>query len=95
MSYIQDLVFDALKIDQSFVRKLPGDRQSAAISNAIIAMGRTLGKTVIAEGIETREQLDCLIDMGCVVGQEYLFSRPLAPDDFLAWVGQDVTRLAS
>lgn len=95
MSYIQDLVFDALKIDQSFVRKLPADRKSAAIAHAIIAMGRTLGKTVVAEGIETRTQLDCLTAMGCTIGQGYLFSKPLIADEFLNWIMQRRERLAS
>ena len=85
MSYIQDLEFDAIKIDQSFVRSLPSDRQAVAIAHAIVAMGRSLDKVVVAEGVETEAQRRCLQEMGCTVGQGYLFAKPLRPDDLLTW----------
>lgn len=82
LSYLKEFDIDYLKIDQSFTRNLkPGSRE-LSISEAIIAMAHTLDLRVIAEGIETQEQCDLLIAMGCDYGQGYLFSRPLPAQEF-------------
>jgi len=68
---------DLLKIDKSFIMDLPGDRQSAVIARTIIDMAHNLGFGVVAEGVETKEQLDFLVEHGCEHFQGYYFHRPL------------------
>lgn len=77
LSYLKRFPIDCLKIDQSFVRDLSSNPDDAAIVNAIIALGHSLGMGVIAEGVETREQLNHLRKMECNEIQGYLFSRPV------------------
>jgi EAL domain-containing protein (putative c-di-GMP-specific phosphodiesterase class I) len=86
LSQLKGLPLDNLKLDQSFVRGLPGDRDDLAICTAVIAMGRALGLKVIAEGVETTEQLAVLRSLGCDVGQGYLFARPLPAQQFFDFV---------
>gem|GEM_PF-3238956 len=83
MSYLKRLPLDELKIDQSFVRELPKDKSNAAISEAIISMAKHLGLTVVAEGVETAEQLDFLKRTACTHYQGYYFSRPISAQDFI------------
>ena len=75
---------DALKIDGSFVRGVVMDRDDAAIVQAIIGLAKNLDLRVIAEGLETPEQMAFLTSHGCEEAQGYLISRPLAPEDFAA-----------
>jgi EAL domain-containing protein (putative c-di-GMP-specific phosphodiesterase class I) len=82
LSQLKGLPLDNLKLDQSFVRGLPHDRDDLAICTAVIAMGQALGLKVIAEGIETTDQLAVLRALGCDVGQGYLFARPLPAAQF-------------
>ena len=84
LSYLKKLPLDILKIDQSFVRGLPDDPHDAAIVRAIIALGRSMQLTVIAEGVETLEQQQFLADEGCEQIQGYIVSLPLQPDEFCA-----------
>ena len=74
LSHLRDFPIDKVKIDGSFVQKMCSEHQSRLIVQALIAMAKNLGKEVIAEGIETEEQRDLLLQMGCVYGQGFLFS---------------------
>ncbi|HEV7801622.1 MAG TPA: bifunctional diguanylate cyclase/phosphodiesterase [Burkholderiales bacterium] len=78
LSQLKRVPLDKLKIDQSFVRGLPGDPYDLAISTAIIGMGKALNLTVIAEGVETADQLNVLRSIECNAIQGYYLSRPLA-----------------
>jgi len=82
LSYLQRFPIDTLKIDQSFVRDLATDADDANIVRAVIGMGNSLHMRVIAEGVETRQQLDFLRAQGCPVGQGFYFSRPVPAADF-------------
>ena len=82
LSYLQRLPIDVIKIDQSFVRQIGNSEDSGAIVKAILDVAHSLGKPVIAEGIETEQQRTLLAEWGCDVGQGYLWSRPLAAAGF-------------
>ncbi|MEP7260826.1 MAG: EAL domain-containing protein [Usitatibacter sp.] len=78
LAYLKRLPIDTVKIDQSFVRDLTIDAEDAAIVTAIVAMARSLGVAVIAEGVETEEQVDALLRLGCHHAQGYLLARPMS-----------------
>ena len=82
LSYLKQLSVDKLKIDQSFVRDMLTSADGASIVKAIIQLAHTLQLTVIAEGVETQEQLDFLAEAGCDEGQGYLFSRPVPAEQW-------------
>ena len=82
LSYLKKFDIDYLKIDQSFTRNLSQGSRDMALSEAIIVMAHKLGLKVIAEGVETREQLQLLADAGCDYGQGYLFSQPVPAEEF-------------
>lgn len=82
MSYLKRLDIDYLKMDQSFVKEMVQDNFSRTITETIIVMAHKLGLKVIAEGVETQEQCDCLGRAGCDFGQGFLFSRPLPASAF-------------
>jgi EAL domain-containing protein (putative c-di-GMP-specific phosphodiesterase class I) len=82
LSYLQRFPIDILKIDKSFVHQISGNLEDAPIVGAIINMGKSLKQRVIAEGIETHQQLAFLQAQHCMEGQGYLFSRPLAAAQF-------------
>jgi len=82
LSYLKRFHIDALKIDQSFVRDITTDSDDAAIASAVIALGQSLHLTVVAEGVETEEQLSILKKQGCHEAQGYLFSKPVPAEDF-------------
>ncbi len=82
LSYLRQFPIDVLKIDKSFVHQISGDPNDSAIVSAVIDMGKNLKQRVVAEGIETQEQLAFLQARHCAEGQGYLFSRPLAAAQF-------------
>lgn len=84
LSYLKRFPINSLKIDQSFVRGIPGDLHDSAIATAIIGMAKTLRLSVIAEGVETSAQMDYLRNAGCDEIQGYYFSRPLPAIEFAA-----------
>jgi len=80
LSYLKRFTIDFLKIDRSFVSKLPDSGEDRVLCNAIIAMAHQLGIRVIAEGVETREQHEFLRAQGCDRGQGYWYGRPMSAD---------------
>jgi diguanylate cyclase (GGDEF)-like protein/PAS domain S-box-containing protein len=82
LAQIKHFPVDTLKIDRSFIRNIPQDAGDKAITEAIIAMGKTLGLNVVAEGVETGEQMNFLKDLSCDEMQGFYFSRPIMPEQF-------------
>jgi len=83
LSYLYKLPLDSLKIDQSFVRQITATPNQAGIVSAIIDMGKNLKLSVVAEGVETAEELDFLQSRNCDEAQGYYFSRPVPPHQFV------------
>ncbi|HEY8084457.1 MAG TPA: EAL domain-containing protein [Methylophilaceae bacterium] len=88
MTYLKDFPIDRLKIDQGFVYNLEQTPANSAILKAIVTLGHNLGLKVIAEGVETEFQRDFLRDIGCDELQGYLYSKPIAVDDFMNLVAK-------
>lgn len=87
LAYIRHFPMDTLKIDRAFVRGLPGDAEGAAITNAIIALGRSLRLELVAEGVETEAEQEFLRAASCPVIQGYLHAKPMPAADLGAWRG--------
>jgi diguanylate cyclase (GGDEF)-like protein len=87
LRHLRELRFDRIKIDRSFVRDI-ATSDNAQIIRAILSIGRGLGLPVIAEGIETPDQLRVLLQFGCACGQGYLYGRPMPADDALAIIAK-------
>lgn len=87
LGHLRELPIDEIKIDRSFVKDVVGDAYAATLCGAIIAMGRSLGLAVVAEGVETQAQARFLQQAGCHLLQGYLFSRPLPAADLEALLG--------
>ena len=86
LSLLRALPADTLKIDQTFVAGLPANTESVAVVRMVLALAQSLGLDVVAEGIETRGQWHRLSDLGCSLGQGYLFAGPLVADQVPAWL---------
>jgi predicted signal transduction protein with EAL and GGDEF domain len=84
LAHLKRFPIDTLKVDRSFIREIPQDAEDRAIAEAIIAMGKTLSLTVVAEGVETPEQQAFLSERACDEMQGYYFSTPVAAGDFAA-----------
>ena len=82
---------DCLKIDTSFVAQLGGEGSEPALVQAIVRLAETLGLSVVAEGIEEPEQWTSLTALGCELGQGYLFAKPMALPDFVAFTRPSVS----
>lgn len=89
LSYLKSFPIDYLKIDKSFLTEVPHDPNDGAIVRTIIDMAHSLGLKVIAEGVETREQLDFLLEQDCDEIQGYYFSKPLPKDDLTKLLMED------
>ncbi|MBI2305682.1 MAG: EAL domain-containing protein [Rhodocyclales bacterium] len=86
LAYLHRLPIDRIKIDRAFIRDLDSKRGSgASIAQTVIGLGRSLGLSIIAEGVETEAQAQVLMDLGCPLAQGFYYSRPVDADSFLAW----------
>jgi diguanylate cyclase (GGDEF)-like protein len=95
LSHLQRLQVDRLKIDRSFVSEITGSARGSSIAEMVIQLGRNLGLSIIAEGVEDERQAQILAALGCPLAQGFLFSRPLAPAALMAWLGNErMTRAA-
>ncbi len=86
LSYLKQLPIRTLKIDRSFIREIGTDPRDQAIVEAVVAMARSLNFQVVAEGVETVEQLSFLASRGCDFAQGFHFAKPLPPAELAAWV---------
>ncbi len=82
LSQLKHFPVDTIKVDRSFIRNIPDNSEDKAIAEAIIVMGKTLGLTVVAEGVETQEQMNFLQGHTCDEMQGFYFSKPVIPDQF-------------
>ena len=86
LAYLDRLPVDRLKIDRSFVQVLNTQTRGARIAELVVPLGQQLGLSVLAEGVETREQADYLRGLGCHEAQGYLYAKPMPLDELLAWL---------
>lgn len=93
LSYLKEFEINTLKIDKSFVDNINSDQDDAAIVNAVISLAHSLGLEVIAEGVETVEQLEALSAKACNAYQGYYFSKPLPADQFLNYFKENQSKL--
>ncbi|OPL11644.1 MAG: hypothetical protein AVO39_04830 [delta proteobacterium MLS_D] len=84
LAQIKSFPVDTLKVDRSFIRNIPYGEKDKAITETILAMGRTLNLTIVAEGVETKEQMSYLEQQSCDLMQGFYFSRPIPPNKFVA-----------
>ncbi|MBZ8182251.1 bifunctional diguanylate cyclase/phosphodiesterase [Oscillatoria salina] len=92
LSYLKRFPIDFLKIDRSFVRGIPSDRNDVAITRSVIALAQSLQMHVIAEGVENQAQVDYLTNQGCDRLQGYYFSRPIPANDFAQLLAKNLDR---
>jgi EAL domain-containing protein (putative c-di-GMP-specific phosphodiesterase class I) len=85
ISYLKKLDIDYLKVDQSFVRDLNSNEEDQKIVEGILLLAKKMGMKSIAEGVETKDQLNCLRQFGCEYGQGFYFARAMIPDEFIEW----------
>jgi len=90
LSHLQRLQVDRLKIDRAFVSEITGSARGSSIAEMVIQLGRNLGLSVIAEGVEDERQAQILSTLGCPLAQGFLFSRPLSPGALREWLGAQV-----
>ncbi len=83
LSYLKRMPINILKIDRSFIMDIPSDKNDVAITKTIIAMAKTLEFDIVAEGIETQEQVDFLFKENNIIAQGYFYSKPVPEDEFL------------
>ena len=86
LSYLQRLQVDRLKIDRSFVTEITGSARGSSIAQMVVQLGRNLGLSVIAEGVEDERQAQDLRQLGCPLAQGFLYAQPLSPENLLTWL---------
>lgn len=87
LSYLQRLQVDRLKIDRTFVSEITDAARGSSIARMVIELGRSLGLSIIAEGVEDERQAQILQSLGCPLAQGFLFARPLTPSQLIEWLG--------
>lgn len=92
LSYLQQLQADKLKIDRSFVTEITSSSRGSSIAEMVIQLGRNLGLSVIAEGVEDERQANILAGLGCPLAQGYLFARPMTADQLTHWLKDNGAR---
>jgi EAL domain-containing protein (putative c-di-GMP-specific phosphodiesterase class I) len=90
LAYLRRFPVDGIKIDKSFIDDIATDRESASLISAIVQIGRTLGLTVVSEGIEFAQQVVELRNAGCIYGQGYYFARPMDAREMERELGIDL-----
>ena len=88
-AYLRDLVLSGLKVDRDFVRDIVSSESDAALVETVLTLGRRMDLTVVAEGIETEEQRDRLLELGCEYGQGFLFAEPMPAEECGGWLPVD------
>lgn len=89
LSLLNNMYIDMVKIDQSFIKSIPHDKKTVALVKSMIQMSKYMGFLLVAEGIETLEQSQFLIDNDCYYGQGYYFSRPISADAVTEYVEEN------
>ncbi|CDG82890.1 EAL domain-containing response regulator [Janthinobacterium agaricidamnosum] len=89
LSYLQRLQVDRLKIDRAFVTEITGSARGSSIAEMVIQLGRNLGLSIIAEGVEDERQAQILQSLGCPLAQGFLFARPMTAGALHAWLGNE------
>jgi EAL domain-containing protein (putative c-di-GMP-specific phosphodiesterase class I) len=82
LAYLRNLPISVIKIDRGFVREMLTNENDRVLVETIISMAHNLGRSLVAEGVETQAQCDRLAELGCEVGQGYLFGRPVPAAEF-------------
>ena len=95
LSHLQRLQVDRLKIDRTFVTEITGSARGSSIAEMVIQLGRNLGLSVIAEGVEDERQAHILRTLGCPLAQGFLFARPLSPEALQEWLGNQALTAAA
>jgi EAL domain-containing protein (putative c-di-GMP-specific phosphodiesterase class I) len=93
LAYLKRFPAQTLKIDRSFIGGLPDDRDDAAITQAVVALAHSLGMKVVAEGVESPEQLAILRRLGCDEAQGFLLARPQSPEQLAGLLAPSATGL--
>jgi EAL domain-containing protein (putative c-di-GMP-specific phosphodiesterase class I) len=88
LSHLQRLKIDRLKIDRAFVTEITGSARGSSIAEMVIQLGRNLGLSVVAEGVEDERQAQILQALGCPMAQGFLFARPMSPPALYDWLGE-------
>ena len=83
LTYLKRIPVEMIKIDREFVTNLHNDSEARSIAQLIISLGKTLGREILAEGVETKEELECLINLGCYKFQGYYFAKPMPFNEFI------------
>lgn len=89
LSYLRQVPIDVVKIDKSFIDTMSSSSQQRALVDGIVRLAHTLGLEVVAEGIERPVDRDLLVDIGCPLGQGYLYSGPLSDSGVLDWLSAE------
>jgi len=95
LSYLRTFPLGTLKIDRSFIKDLPGDEDAANLTAGVIALAHRLRMKVVAEGVETLEQLGYLRANGCDEFQGYYLSKPITADEMSQFLGRDLRNIVS